>query len=92
LWSIDRLIFSWVSGLPLQMRSAPATTRLVNQPLVGMVTIAGRHARVAERMMSGRSPRRNGSPPLKVIHAGARPTERKTAAHSSASSSFAFRS
>jgi hypothetical protein len=47
---------------------------------------------MALRMMSGRSPRRNGSPPLNVIQAGERPSDRKTWAHSSASSSLTLRS
>ena len=83
---------SCVSGLPLQIFSTPDTTRSVNHPLLGMLTIAGSQYRVAVRMMSGRSLRRNGSPPLKVSQAGALPSDAKTRPHSSASSSLTLRS
>ena len=92
LWSKERLTTSWVSGLPVQIFSTPARIRLVNQPLVGMLTMAGWQWWMADRMMSGRSPRRNGSPPLKVIHVGAVPMEANTRPHSSAVSSLTIRS
>ncbi len=87
-----RLTTSWMSGWVVQIFLTPATTRSVNQPLVGMLTTAGRQWRTAMPMMSGRSPRRKGSPPLKVIHAGARPKDLNTCSHSAASSSLTLRS
>ena len=87
-----RLTTSWMSGWVVQICLTPATTRSVNHPLVGMFTTAGRQCSTAEPMMSGRSPRRKGSPPLKVIHAGARPRDLNTRVHSSASSSLTLRS
>jgi hypothetical protein len=91
-WSNERLITSWVSGLPVQIFSTPLRMRSVNQPLVGMLTMAGSQWRMAERMMSGRSPRRKGSPPENVIQVGALPIEAKTRSHSSAVSSLTLRS
>ena len=87
-----RLTTSWMSGFSVQIVLTPATTRSVNQPLVGMLTTAGWQWRTAEPMILGRSLRRKGSPPLKVIHAGALPIDLKTSSHSSAFSSTTLRS
>ena len=71
------------SGASRASRSMPSTTRDVRIAFVGMLMMPGRHSRYAARMMSTRSRRRNGSPPLKVSQYGAWPRLRNVRSYSS---------